>query len=241
MKKIKWKVSLDGRLVDCGTELGESDREVLDRILKREVGEFEVVDDRSYSIQVGELMMSSYGDEFQRTSNMLGPGVDEKDVPGGYLFPSSQSVKAKDKFEVTVKVDPESLEVIQKSAQRFKESLRRLYPSQVDWALGAVDPWEELVKAAHSPERAEEIISRVRDQARTTPMSYREAQRAYDLLASGQPCAPSDHVLRSVSVPEMRAQKYFCVDCGRTYAVYDEARGNIDVERMVRHRLSDPR
>lgn len=61
----KWSVRTGGRLLDCGDALG-ADRNVLNRILARELGKFEVRASDCYAIIAGGCAASCYGDEFVR-------------------------------------------------------------------------------------------------------------------------------------------------------------------------------
>jgi len=84
-KNIPWKVTLKGRHLDSGSMKAGSAREVLDAVLAREVGEFLIKPEESYTIQAGDLLASSYGDEFEalRGASYLD---ETKLEPSGHLF-----------------------------------------------------------------------------------------------------------------------------------------------------------
>lgn len=65
--KVKWKVCLGSAVLDMGVAEG-SERDILARILARELGQFDLREDRSYAITVGGLCASAYGDEFSRVA-----------------------------------------------------------------------------------------------------------------------------------------------------------------------------
>lgn len=106
MKRIKWSLYRGSRHIDSGTALAEDDREVLRQILARELsGGHDLKLDECYTIRAGELLASSYGDEFVRTGQMVGSVEERTDVPGGYLFPSPTKPRIKVSWD-DPKADP---------------------------------------------------------------------------------------------------------------------------------------
>lgn len=94
MKLVKWKVSEGSRLLDAGSKWSESDRLVLDEILAREVGSFDVKPERSYRIEAGELIASSYGDEFERTREAAYLDDAQPLVTGHHFGPPPGAIEA---------------------------------------------------------------------------------------------------------------------------------------------------
>lgn len=94
MKNVKWSVYQGSRHVDSGTVLAKDDREVLRRLLARDLGVFEPVPEKCYRLSAGDAMASAYGDEFERTCHAVGdpdglPGeatIEEHAMTGGFLF-----------------------------------------------------------------------------------------------------------------------------------------------------------
>lgn len=62
---VKWSVRSRGVLLDCGDAVG-GERGVLDRILARELGKFDVRADECYALVAGGCAASVFGDEFAR-------------------------------------------------------------------------------------------------------------------------------------------------------------------------------
>lgn len=93
MKNVKWKMMDGARVVARGVMTAESDREALSRVLSGSKS-FTPDPDKSYTIYAGELVTSSYGDEFERTANAAGWAEDEPPVrTDGYQFPSPDPVR----------------------------------------------------------------------------------------------------------------------------------------------------
>lgn len=85
VKNVKWKVSCKGRYLDSGTMRAADDRVVLDAILERKLGTFTPIASEHYTICAGDMIASSFGDEFSAT---LGASkIDDTPVNGsGHLF-----------------------------------------------------------------------------------------------------------------------------------------------------------
>jgi hypothetical protein len=86
MKNIRWKVYEEGRFLKGGVVTAESDRGAMEDMM-RELATSGADPDKCYRVEVGELVASSYGDEFVRTAEA--GTIDETDVdPSGYLHPA---------------------------------------------------------------------------------------------------------------------------------------------------------
>lgn len=106
MKNVKWKLMEGAKVIARGVMEAESDREAIGRVLTGS-GDFVPVPDKNYTIHAGELVTSSYGDEFERTARAVGWTDDEPPTnTDGYQYASpdpakdgfGQSGKLKDSF-----------------------------------------------------------------------------------------------------------------------------------------------
>jgi len=85
--KVKWSVFLGEECVDCGTVEADHDREVLERILRGDLGQFTRRKERCYRVTAGSALASAYGDEFSAVAGSS--NIDEsklEDAAGGHLF-----------------------------------------------------------------------------------------------------------------------------------------------------------
>lgn len=85
VKSFKWKIYCGPKFVEAGTIEAESERDGIREVMVMK-GQMDA--DKSYSVTVGDTMMSAYGDEFERSASVAGWGEhDEKSqLDGGHLF-----------------------------------------------------------------------------------------------------------------------------------------------------------
>lgn len=75
MKYVRWTARARGRIVGTGTLEAEDERDALRRLLA--APPFEVDPSESYALDVGGMLTSSYGDEFERTADATANGADD--------------------------------------------------------------------------------------------------------------------------------------------------------------------
>lgn len=75
MKNVRWTARARGRIVGTGTLEAEDERDALRRLLA--APPFEVDPSESYALDVGGMLTSSYGDEFERTADAAANGADD--------------------------------------------------------------------------------------------------------------------------------------------------------------------
>jgi len=86
--KIKWKIYCGSKHIDSGTIQAESERDAMGQVLLAQDGKLKA--EESYSFTVGDMKMSTYGDECRRSAEVSGYGRDAEQEPlkGGHHFPA---------------------------------------------------------------------------------------------------------------------------------------------------------
>lgn len=85
VKNHKWSIHHGSRHIDSGTVEAESERDAMKQVMSRG-SELPIEMEKCYRITVGDMVMSSYGDEFTRSAHVVGWGEDVETKSGGYLF-----------------------------------------------------------------------------------------------------------------------------------------------------------
>lgn len=255
MKLIKWKVSDGARLLDCGSTWSESEREVLDSLLARELGKFDVKPERSYRLEAGGLVCSSFGDEFER-SRGAGYIDDHAMETSGHLFapPKVEGLPCPHRrmnldhvgddgnvYPVCNdcgwtaptpcrKLSPEEL---QERADAAHDKDREREDRALEEALRAVGQ-----KAVRSiiQDALERIVGAVPVQSGFVPRDAIRIPRKHARCAS-----PSDHKVVEHRRPDLNGVQYYCRACDGAYFYSDMDRLNLRfplTEADIRERLS---
>ncbi len=163
MKNFKWKIYEGRKFISAGNVDAESEREAMSQVLAQG-STLPIEMDKSYSITVGDSMMSSYGDEFEHSAQVTGWGSqDEKaDLYGDYLFKPKVS---------DIAPGPPEIEVWNRIAKKMAEStigIKNLHEAarasgisakELGEAVHTVSPCQKfsdgqhrwIVASAHSP------------------------------------------------------------------------------------------
>lgn len=90
MASFPYSIRDGQRIIVVGTEHAPDEREALHQVMVR--GHPDIKPERSYAIKVGSIAASSYGDEFQRTADVVEDGsavseLEKTPTAGGHLYP----------------------------------------------------------------------------------------------------------------------------------------------------------
>lgn len=244
MKKINWSLYSGGRHLDSGSVLAEDEREVIGRVLSRDLGgEIELKEDGLYTVRAGDALASSYGDEFRRTGGAIG---DAKLMPGeapaeelspradGYLFKDPRPNPCRD-----------SGCVHDWNADWVWEG--EVYPRCRKCGLTGSIPARKATpeeKGSGAMERARSSIQRMIEETKWAGGLSPEMIRVIANGRVGKPGCPrpEDHLLRSWFDTTARVHHYGCARCKRGYVLSDEQQQNLpygfDLDGMIRGILS---
>jgi hypothetical protein len=263
MKKINWKVTCRGAYVDSGSVVAEGDREALDAVLAREVGSFPVKPDQPYTIQAGDLLASSYGDEFDAVRGAAYLD-DTKVEPSGHLYapppvpglPCAHPSMNRDHVGDDGMLYPacDDCDYVAPTPARRALFSERYKAGKVRKLTA--EELQEQADADHDRKREakvvmDEMLRRVAGEAINRVLGRALADGSIDLgggdiLAPGalkrEPCEPHAHRVTSYRREETQVTTYRCVICERAYAVNDQqmALGNWPggLEQDIRRILS---
>jgi len=129
-----WKIKDGSNTVASGVIEAETEREAMADVLEQNA-EGRIAD-KSYTITVGSLTGSSYGDEFTRTSEVTGWGNDEEQEPlecDGYLFKAKpEDVLTPEQLADIWDQFDKACDMTAKSAQGLSDAVDRACPDTVD-------------------------------------------------------------------------------------------------------------
>jgi hypothetical protein len=91
LKKYKWSIYEGNRCLKVGSITAHNEREAVQLVLDEPPPGLK--DDVSYTINVGDITASAYGDEFSDLSMWAGVRDDEPQAIGGHMYPDSNGYK----------------------------------------------------------------------------------------------------------------------------------------------------
>ena len=183
MKRIRWKVESEGRMLASGQMEATDDKECLGRLLLGEGG-FAIEPNRCYQIQAGELVTSSFGDEFELTAGAITGLDDIREKQGrlqgdGYIHPSKPAKPVYRQYVV--------------SGMGYPVDLKRYPP---DFLNSILDDTKRTIEATMGvPFDEIEIVSVVHDEIQWRQRSRVELKYTVERSFGVQPLDDADDLL----------------------------------------------